>query len=352
MPHPVLMAVVVACLLLAPKHPAHAFKWHACPAPPLPVYPSAVGATSAPFIHPGHSLTIVLNEAEVAASGGFSTEPAQNTLAITFRSLFGPAIPLPPRQISATSEAALSFDFPETQSEGFGILAGPVEILVTSATGMVALISAADLVALPPTTDVTGLILGTETDVLALAAIGADGDVWIPTAFHGKPMYMPMCPGTFLMPMPVQVGAATVDGPMPAKFNPLERIRSVSGYLGDMDVDGVNFYGWLVPERIALVHTDDTLGVSICRLNDAMDLVLRVRGDQRWALPKPSPFRLVASESRPLPLLLHAAAQRPGKLASNDGRDSFGNVCIAGAELNAERHHRPERRQQRANKRD
>jgi hypothetical protein len=108
-------------------------------------------------------------------------------------------------------------------------------------------------------------------------------------------------------------------------------MRQVSGYLGDMVINGTNFYGMLKPDKIQLTQIGGTLGVSLCMMNDAANLVLRVQGNRSWAQPK-SPFRLVAGDSAPLPLLLHRAEPVPFNLnaAGAPGRvDSFGGQCSA-----------------------
>ena len=338
-------AVVIGCCVLLASHRANAFKWHSCPTPPLPVYPSALGATNAPFIHPGHELTIVLNQDEVALTGGFSIEPDGNQIFVNFPSLFGAPIPLSPRTATAASSAVLTFSFPDTASalDVGRVLAGPVAIQVVANAHVVADINATDLVALPPATDVTELVLGTDPEQSVAAALGADGDLWIPASFHGDPMpTMPGCIGTFIIPVALHIGGATVEGDVPTNFDGLDRIRKIAGYLGDIVVNDFNFYGMLYPLRIDLVHQDGTLGVSICRRNDAIDLVLRLQGDQSWARSPASPFRQVAADSTPLSLHLTAAPLCPGLEERSDNgdtertehaqsdstpHDSFGNDC-------------------------
>jgi hypothetical protein len=330
---------VGAVLLLA--HPASAFKWHSCPVPPVPVYPSTVGATTAPFIHPGHALTIVLNQEEAAFTGGFSLVPDGNTVNIVFRSLFGAPLALAPRTASATTSAALTFVFPDTARELGKLLAGPVEIQVFAGAQRVALIAAADLVALPPANDVTGLVENLSEQVV-LATLSADGDVWIPARFRGDPMEMPGCEGSFIMPVPVFVSGADIVGDKPTAFSPLDRIRGVLGYLGDMVINDTNFYGMLFPQPIRMQQVGGTVGVSLCRLNDAVDLVLRVLGDPSWVQSKVSPFSIAAADSSAIPLRLEPAPYIPGldAIAATPGnrssgfvtllqRDSFGNDCTA-----------------------
>lgn len=307
------------------------------------MYPSTLGATNAPFVHPGHALTIVLNEDEASWTGGFSLAPNGNDIAITFRSLFGTPVPLAARRATTTTASSLTFTFPDSLQEIGRTVSGPVEVRVTAAGRMVAWIRADDLVGLPPTTDVTAIVLGTDAESVVLATLGSDGDLWIPVGFHGDPNTMPMCPGEFLSPLPVYIGGAMIDGALAARRNPLDRIRGIVGYLGDFHADGLNYYGMLWHERINLVHQDGTLGVSICRLNDAVELVLRVRGDRAWARARSSPFRLAAKDSAPIPLRLLAAPLCPSQRADqtrrghadrphNDGnsRDSFDNPCAPG----------------------
>jgi hypothetical protein len=301
-------------------------KWHQCPTLPLPVYPSILGATNAPFIHPGHEIRIVLNADEVASTGGFSVDPDGNLVAIKFASLSGDPVVLPLRRAAGTTPSVLSFSFPDSVSEVGRVLAGPVDIQVTSGARLVAHIGSRDLVGLPPTNDVTGIVLGQDPDQSVLAALSARGDLWIPTSFQGEPMVMPSCPGNFIFPLDVEVAAATVDGLSYRGENPLSRIHRTTIYLGDTVINDESFYGMLFPQRISLIHVAGTLGVSICRLNDAMDIVLRVKGNQSWARGPRSAMRAVVGGSAPLSLRLHSASQVPGAAAQRL-QDSFGNAC-------------------------
>ena len=324
-------AVVVALLAsvscLSPAT-ALAFKWHSCPEPPLPVYPSVLGAVSSPFIHPGYELRIVLNDAEVQSTGGFALDALANDVQITFASLFGAPVALAPRAVTAASESVLSLTFPDTEVEAGRLLTGPVDIVVSAGGRLVASIRGTELVALPPATDITKLMHGEVDDSWVRAALSADGDIWVPAAFHGDHMPMPGCEGSFVMPFAIGIGGAAVEG-LATKFadaaNPLKQIRGIVGYLGDMWINDVNFYGMYYPETIRLVRIADTLGVSVCRLNDAADLVLRIRGVQAWALPKASPFVAVAADAAPLTLRLLAARDRT---FAKTPADSFENRCL------------------------
>lgn len=330
------IALVAAIVLGSVPH-AGAYKWRECPAPPVPVHPSVLGATNAPFAHPGHELSILLNEAEVAASGGFSTAAGGNEISIQFVSLFGDPIALPTRAQAAVSPAVLTFDFPDAVAEVGRTLAGPVQIRVSRAGRRVAEIAAKDFIGLPAAVDVTPLILGEDSEGIVHAALGADGDLWIPSYFSGEPMGgMPGCDGDdFIVPVALEIGGAVVVGTVEFPFDPTTRVRKVRGYLGDMVINGTDFYGFAYPEPIRLEQIGGTLGVSICRLNDADDLVLRFHGDSGWARPS-SPFRLVARDSAALALRLRrapgvprsdVAAARAADRAAPGRQDSFGHQC-------------------------
>src|SRR5262249_15124042 len=109
---------------------------------------------------------------------------------------------------------------------------------------------------------------------------------------------------------------------------PLDRVHKVTLYLGDLDISGTSFYGMLFPQRIDLVHVGGTRGVAICRLNDALDIVLRVKGRRSWARSPRSPMRDVVRGAAPVPLQLRASRPMPGTAQSSSlAQDSFGNSC-------------------------
>jgi hypothetical protein len=274
----------------------------------------------------------------VQTTGGFSQQTGGNQVAVTFESLFGAPVPLPSFAATANSPSVLTFSFPDGQQQIGRILSGPVAVRVFAQGQLVADIRAADLVGLPPATDVTELLLGQDPSQVVLVALGADGDLWVPAHFHGAPKSMPTCPGNFIMPMPLQVAGATVVGALSSPYNPLAHICGVVGYLGDVVVNDIDFYGMLYPQRIDLVHVAGTLGVSICRLNDAMDLVLRIHGNEAWAQSPLSPFAAVAANAAPVPIQLIAEPVSPGggdaetpadQLKGDSGpvTDSFGAFC-------------------------
>jgi len=331
-PQPLLIGLLVAIVAFA-SAPALAFKWHSCPTLPLAVYPSTLGATHSPFIHPGHPLTIVLNQEEVVQTGGFSPLPDGNEILVTFESLFGAPIQMPLRRATATSDTVLSFDFPDALDEIGMTLAGPVRVEVTVDGEITAVIAGSDLVGLPPANDIAFLVSGEQPTQIASAALASNGDLWIPARFRGTPVSMPMCPGDFIVPQPVHIGAVEIAGVSLKERDPFGLIQ---GYLGDFVSNGANLYGMLVDERIRLVHVPGTLGVSVCHLNDAIDLVFQVRGQRSWALDQTSPFRSVAASSAPVTMELRGAPLPPtpskeGKskpnLADGGRQDSFGSLC-------------------------
>jgi hypothetical protein len=319
-------ALATAALLLLASL-AQAAKWGSCPDVP-PLYPSVLGATNAPFVHPGHELRIVLSAPQVADSGGFGVGPDENLVEIEITNRFGDAVVFAPRRANAASPSVLTFTFPDSQSEMGRTLAGPTTIRVSRADRLVAQIDANDLVALPPANDVTSIVLGETPHQVLHAALGADGDLWVPARFRGDPKAMPGCPGQFLMPLPVEIGGASIPGLVSRGAEPLARIRRASLYLADFDVNGTNFYGLLQRARIPLVHVSGSLGVAICQMNDAVDVVLRVKGRKAWSRSPRSVLRDVIAAAAPVPLVIRASTPRPqGGVIARTGKDSFGNAC-------------------------
>jgi hypothetical protein len=334
------VGLLAAAVFLSPCT-AGAAKWSECPQPPPQLYRSTRGATSSPFVHPGHELQIVLNSAQ-AATGGFSVEPEGNTVEVSFVALFGETVALPPRHVAALSPSVLTFTFPDAAAEVGRVLAGPVEIQVKNGEALVAHIDSSDLVGLPPTTDVTEILLGEDPHQVVYGALGADGDLWVPARFHGDPNSMPMCPGQFMLPMPVEIGAATIPGLLTNGVNPLHRIRRATLYLGDFIVEGVNLYGEVLTGRVSLRHVGGTRGIAICKLNDALDLVLRVKGSRSWTRSGRSPMRGVVADAQPVPLVLRGANALPERARVPwPVEDSFGNRCEPSAPVSDSRPAKP-----------
>lgn len=326
-------ALVLLALAVAAGR-ADAAKWHNCPGDPDPVYVSSLGATNAPFAHPGHDLRITLNESQVSASGGFALEPDGNRVEVEIRSLYGAPIVLAPRLATAASASSLTFAFPDTAAETGSALAGPAQVRVFRGSILVARIDSTDLTALPPRTDVTALLMGLDPQQLVYATVGANGDVWIPASFHGKEMPMPGCPGDVMMPMQVDIGAAEIPGITSKRSGPLERMRRMSLYFGDFEMNGFSFYGALSPDRIALKHVAGSRGISLCQMNDVIDLVLRVKGNRSWARSKRSPFADVVRDAAPIPLRLRGSKPMPENAQSTMLTDTFGSTCETAPEIN------------------
>lgn len=333
---PVRRIAALLLALLVPGVPgrAHAAKWHSCPGNPDPVYPSAIGALNAPFAHPGHDLRISLNEGQVGASGGFALTPDGNRLEITIQSAYGAPVVLAPRFAAGTSASSLTFAFPDTAVEVGRSLAGPAEVRVLRGDTLVARIDASDLVALPPRTDVTALLMGLDPQQVVQAALGADGDVWIPASFHGKEMPMPGCPGDVMMPMQIEVAAAEIEGAAGGRRGPLERMRRMSLYFGDFEMNGFSFYGAQSPDRIALRHVAGSRGISLCQMNDVIDMVLRVRGNRSWARSKRSPFASVVRDASPISLRLRGSRPMPETARATPLTDSVGSSCETAPDVN------------------
>src|SRR5262249_16222593 len=178
-------AVALGVCLLGTLSTAEAVKWRNCPSSqPLRMNPSRIGATNAPFIHPGHELGIFLSQTEVHGTGGFSTAPMGNIVAIHFASLFGNPIDLPAFAVGAVSSSPLYFTFPEVRRTLGRDAAGPVEIIVMTGDQVTAHIMPRDFVALPPANDVQALLQG-GADQAAQATLDTQGSVWIPVQFSG-----------------------------------------------------------------------------------------------------------------------------------------------------------------------
>lgn len=317
--------VIVALAVLAAR--ADAAKWHNCPGDPNPIYVSSLGAANAPFAHPGHDLRITLNDSQVSASGGFATTPDGNRVEVEIRSLYGEPITLAPRLATATSASSLTFAFPDTAAETGHALAGPAQIRVFRGDLLVARIDSTDFVALPPRTDVTALLMGLDPKQVVQATVAANGDVWIPASFHGKEMPMPGCPGDVMMPMQIEVGAADLVGVDEKRRGPLERMRRMSLYFGDFEMNGFDFYGALSPDPIALKHVAGSRGIALCQMNDVIDMVLRIKGNRSWAHSKRSPFADVMRDAAPIALKLRGARPMPDKSQAPPVTDSTGSSC-------------------------
>jgi hypothetical protein len=324
----------LALALLAGPTLTHAAKWkHGCPSTPVALHASRLGAVNSPFVHPGHELGIVLAEDEVAAAG-FSTLPDGNTVSVTFASLFGDPVELPPFTAAAVSPATLYLTFPDAQAVVGRPLAGPVEIRVTSQDRLVAHIAGRTLVALPPANDVSALMDGGARD--ALATLDRRGALWIPLSFSRlgvMPMPMPGCPdnavfthvNAFAVGIDVRANGTPDEQP---SYPPLRSVRRADVYVGDFLGNGGNVYGSWV-HRMPLLRIPRGFGVSVCGLNDAVHLVLRARGRRRWAEPA-SAFAGWMPDSQPLSVAL-AEVTAEEDVSTELGSmqfDGFGTECL------------------------
>jgi hypothetical protein len=327
------LGCIVAAAILGYTASAWAAKWHECPSPLGRTYTSRTGAVNAPFVHPGHEIGIVLSDTEKLTTGGFSTEPEGNTVRIEFASLFGDRITLPDLRVAAVSPATLYFTFPDTRTIVGRALAGPVEVHIMNGEDMVAHVLPRTLLALPPPLDVAGLMSGSDQQD-ALGTMDARGAIWIPIQFSGfgkTDMEMPGCPSDFTplgaFAMGVQVRANGPDGGS-TSYPPFRGLRRAEVYLGDFLIHGGNAYGSRLRNRLRLLRMPRGFGVGICGVNDAIDLVLRVRGRRRWARPG-SRFDQWVADSSPLPITLSNASAEPelsGRLEATRF-DAFGSQC-------------------------
>ena len=332
----VLRAAAVGVCLLGTLTTAHAVKWHNCPSSqPLRMNPSKIGATNAPFVHPGHELGIFLSEAEVRGNGGFSPVREGNTVAIQFASLFGEPIQLPSFKVAAVSSTSLFFTFPDVRPILGRDAAGPVDILVTTGDRTSAHILPRDFVALPPANDVQALLQG-GSEQAALATLDAQGSVWIPVQFAGlgvSSVPMPNCPMLLVPITSFTVGISVRTAPhqrppLPVTYPPFRGLEGVDLFLGDLFLGTTNYYG-MNAGQLRVFRIPRGWGIRICAVNDAVDVVLRARGWQRWARPW-SDFSVWMPDSQPLEIVLNNLSANPPPLdpPANPKSDAFGVECL------------------------
>lgn len=326
----VLGSLMLSGLVCAYPSSSQAAKWRNCPSQ-FGYVPSTLGAVSAPFVHPGHELGVLLTPQEVARTGGFSTQPGGNVVRVTFASLFGNPIALPPIAVAAVSPGTLYFTFPDTKALRGAPLAGPVHLLVTTGPQTTAEIDPRHLVGLPPSTDVGRLVSG-QSEQGALATMDTRGSVWIPVQFSAygpMPKPMPKCPGTFIPLTSFNVGVSVralprgISDPSPT-YPPFRALRRVDLFLGDFMVNGTNFYGMRIG-NLPVFRSPRGFGIKVCGVNDAVDLVMRAPGWTRWARPW-SVFRDWMPSSKPLEIMLTETPQSGAIEAS--GLDTFGAECV------------------------
>jgi hypothetical protein len=325
-------AVLVAVVLAVPAG-SGAAKWKHCPSSqPIRLYSSRLGAVGSPFAHPGHDFGVMLTEHGVTATGGFSVEPGGNTVEVTYVSLFGDPITLPPLQVGAVSPGTLYFTFPDARSILGRSLAGPVEIRVTTGSRLTAHIDPRHLVGLPPANDAAQLVAGA-TQQGALATMDRRGAIWVPVRFSGfgeSHMPMPGCESQYTPITAVTFGVTTRVKPelipgASVTYAPFRALNRVDLYLGDFVVNGTNYYGmkW---GRLAVTRLPRGWGMRLCGVNDAVDLVLKARGYLRWARPW-SNFSYWMPDSRPLEIDFSTLAASDLATAQST-TDAFGSECL------------------------
>jgi hypothetical protein len=317
-------------VLLVAAAPGYAAKWRHCP-DQLGYYPSHIGAIGAPFIHPGREIGIFLSNSEQRSSGGFSTAVAGNTIHVTFASLFGSPVELPSFTATAVSPGTLYFTFPDASAVAGRPLAGPVAVTVTTGEQITADILPRHLVALPMANDVGAMVSGTGQQA-AIATMDTRGGIWIPVQFSAfgemeKPM--PSCPMTLTPKTAFTVGVTVRATPSymigaPPAVPPFRVLRQVDLFLGDMLINGTNYYGMKVG-KLPVFRVSRGWGIKVCGVNDAVDLVLHSAGFNRWAKPW-SPFGAWMPDSQPLDIVLSHATADQGDLATG-GLDAFGEAC-------------------------
>ena len=329
-----LAGLSAALAVLAVPIASRAAKWNdGCPHPPLRTYPSTLGAVTAPFVHPGHEIGIVLSQAELAKTGGFSTEPGGNTVNVVFASLFGDPVSLPGFAATAVTSATVYFEFPDAVALIGRPLAGPVHVTVLTGDRVTANISPSTLVALPPDNDIARLVEHHESRE-ALATLDTKGSLWIPLQFRGmgiSDMPMPTCPSEFIHIRKFAIGLnvrANLLAARPTAYPPLRSVRTIDVFLGDFVVHDDNMYGMLLSRPLRVLRTPGGPGISLCALNDAVKLVLRVRGQRRWAAPW-SDFGAWMPNSTPLALTLSDVSAEPmfEMHMATTRSDTFGNAC-------------------------
>jgi hypothetical protein len=143
-------------------------------------------------------------------------------------------------------------------------------------------------------------------------------------------MAMPGCPGNYIQPMPILVGGAVLAEQLGGRPDPLRRLRPISLYLGDVVINDESYYGEEFVRRLPTMHVAGTLGVSLCKMNDSVDLVLRVQGSRSWARSARSPFRPAVADAGAVRLELRVSPPAPGEIAWLESNgDTFGSSCSA-----------------------
>ncbi len=143
---------------------------------------------------------------------------------------------------------------------------------------------------------------------------------------------MPTCPATltpvmaFTMGITVRAQPSATPG-APASYPPFRTLRKVDVFLGNFLINGTNLYGARF-SSIPVLRVPRGVGIRICALNDAVDLVLHMPGYRRWAQPW-SPFAAWMAGSAPLDIALqNLAVSEPTVHVPPSAVDAFGQDCV------------------------
>jgi hypothetical protein len=335
-------SMAVCLLAVALAAPASAAKWASgCPKVRQKFTKVGTGVTpslnpyaiSRFFEHVGHEMTFYLLKANPGE--GFSTDPDDNTVEVTFKPLGGAPIPLPPFTVTATSPTTLTFVVPDSRPALGRLVVGPAEFVVKR--GTTTLFMANKQLILPPMNDVRVLVnAGYDVDVLA--AMGPNGGIWIPLGFKdfgqtGSPL--PECP-TVLTPVTAFALDASLkkgdDQALP--YVHMGQLRKNKLFLGDyvtfdfranMDVD---MYGnKLVPAHLSIAPAKGH-GVVLCGLNDALELVVLIKATNP-ALQDKSELLALVQDGSPVVLKIENISLDPdvAPLLERATYDSLKQTC-------------------------
>jgi hypothetical protein len=319
---------VTACLLVvALTVPAWGAKWYGgCPRVRYKFTSLGGGlyATSRLFEHVGHEVTYFLPH------GGLSTDPDATTIEVTFTPPEdGPRIPLPPFTVTATSPTTVTFVVPDSRPALGRLVVGHAEIAIKNGTTVLAL--GRRQVILPPMNDVRELVnAGYDVDVLG--AMDKGGRIWVPLGFRDfgqTESPLAQCP-TILTP----VTAFALDASLKKGDDQLiewvhmGQLRKNKLFLGDYLLLGDNMYGNRLQTKLNVAPTKGN-GVSLCGLNDALELVVQIKATNPALTNKKSDLLPLVRDGSPVVLKLENISLDPtvAPLLEQAEYDSVGQPC-------------------------
>jgi hypothetical protein len=233
--------------------------------------------TQSKFVHIGHDIVYRVKTVRgVPWHGGFSTAPDGNTVQITFYPVNGDPIPLPPFTVTAVDATTLRFPAPDTRPLlGGRMVVGPMVIQVTSANGFE--FRGKRPTILPPMNDVSNLAQQ-GSNAVAYGAPDFAEDVWVPLTFSTFGTTWPLsCPVEMTPVLAFAVDFVLDKGPdglLPhASFATLKKTKI---WLGDVELDGTNFYGTILKTPLNLVQLRRG-AFTLCGLNDTVQVVLQIK---------------------------------------------------------------------------